>query len=259
MVQRKTRETARVARPAASPPASTPPSKRTGPHEPFGRAGLTGSRPPRFPFVGRERETAYIRSEVEAGRNVILTGPFGIGRTSIVENAARLMAETWLLATADCERPPVEVWRQLFGELFPKKRARPGTERKPMRWLRAAVMHRRPEDPRRHALLLDNLSRITTMRLDMVRRLSARFPVIAIVEAFAPEEGLAALRRALGARKILRIGSLGPAATKRFLVECSRLHDLGWGAGEIRGLARAVAGFPLGMRDLVAAEIHRRT
>jgi hypothetical protein len=211
-----------------------------------------------WPFVGRERESAYVRVELEAGRSVVLTGICGIGRTSLAKHVAREMARDWFFVFADFDRAPGGVWRDLFARIFPGAQADLGNQARSVKWTRFRVSNRRLEDPRRHALVLDNVARLSAPRLDCVRRLRERFQVVAIAEDFLPKQESAALCAALWARRALRLGHLSLAPTLAFFEECSRRHGFGWGPGEVRGLARAAGGFPLGMREAVAAELRRR-
>jgi hypothetical protein len=211
-----------------------------------------------WPFVGREKEAAYVRAELEAGRSVVLAGIYGIGRTALAGHVAEQMAHDWRFVTVDFARGPAGVWRTLFAAIFPKAQARLPRGPRSARLLRHRVSTGRPEDPRRHVLVLDNVARLTVKGLDTLRRLRERFQVLAIVEGFVPEPAQQALSSALWARRPLRLGPLSRRATRAFLEECSRRRGLGWGPGEVRGLARAVAGFPLGMREAVVAELRRR-
>lgn len=210
------------------------------------------------PFVGREREEAYVRGELEAGRSVVLTGPFGMGRTSLVRHAAAGMAAEWAFVIVDFDRPPGEVWRGIFAALFPRAANPERGDTRPMRWIRFRVLNRPAESRRRHVVVLDNVARLTAPRLDLLGRLRGRYPVVAIVEDFLPDTARGGLCEALRARTPLRLAHLGPAATLAYFEECSRRHGFGWGAGEVRGLARATHGFPLGMREAVEAERRRR-
>jgi hypothetical protein len=211
-----------------------------------------------YPFIGRRRETAWVRAELEAGRSVVLTGIWGIGRTALARRVAEEMAREWLFVFADFEPAPGQVWRDLFSEIFPRAQERLRTEGRSAKWMRYRISNRRLEDRRRHVVVLDNVARLTAPRLDAIRRLRERFQVVAITEAFLPEEASDALCAALWARRPLRLGHLSEAATAAFFEECSRRHGFGWGEGEVLGLARAVNGFPLGMREAVAAQLRRR-
>jgi AAA ATPase domain len=209
-------------------------------------------------FVGREKEAAYLRAELQRGRSVVMAGPYGSGRTALARHVAERMARDWLFVFSGFERGPAEVWRSLFAALFPKAQARLRGASKPAQWLRYRVANLELEDPRRHVVVLDDIARVTDPRLEAVRRLRERFQVVAILEGFVPQPDRAALCAALFARAPVQLGRLSTAATAAFLGESSDRHAFGWGAGEIRGLARAVAGSPLGMRELVAAELRRR-
>jgi hypothetical protein len=189
---------------------------------------------------------------------VVLTGIWGIGRTALARRVAEEMAREWLFVFVDCERPPGQVWRDLFSAVFPSEQERLRAEGRSAMWMRCRVSSRRLEDPRRHVVVLDNMARLTAPRLDAIRRLRERFQVVAITEAFLAEEASVALCAALWARRPLQLGHLGEAATVAFLEECSRRHGFGWGEDAVLGLARAVNGFPLGMREAVAAELRLR-
>jgi hypothetical protein len=212
-----------------------------------------------YPFIGRRRETAWVRAELEAGRSVVLTGIWGIGRTALAKRVAEELAREWLFVFTDFDRAPGQVWRDLFSAIFPVAQERLRTEGRSAKWMRHRISSRRLEGRRRYVVVLDNVARLTTPRLDAIRRLRERFQVVAITEAFLPEEASVALCAALWARRPLQLGHLSEAAVVAFFEECSRHHGFGWGEGEVLGLARAVNGFPLGMREAVAAELRRRT
>jgi hypothetical protein len=146
----------------------------------------------------------------------------------------------------------------VFAAFFPRAQARLRGASKPVQWLRYRVSNLRLEDRRRHVVVLDNVARLSTRGLEVVRRLRERFQVVAIAEAFLPVEASAALCAALRARRPLQLGPLSEAASVAYFEECSRRHGLGWGEGEVLGLARAANGFPLGMTEAVAAELRQR-
>ena len=211
----------------------------------------------RYPFVGRERETAQVRGELEAGRSVVLTGISGIGRTALAHHVADAMAAETSFVFVDINEGPGEVWRKLFAAIFPEARSCRGGQEASTKWMRFRVSSARPDGPRRHVVMLDNLARLSPQRLDVLRRLRARYSVLAIAEDFLPEAAKIGVCTALWARPPLRLGHLSRAATVDYFDECSRRWELGWGRGEIVGLATATGGFPLGMRQAVAAELRR--
>jgi len=211
-----------------------------------------------LPFVGRARECARLRSEFVAGRSVVLTGIHGIGRTALARHLADELARDFRFAFCDLETGPGGVWRELFAALHPRAHARLRHEPRSVPWTRHRVLNKAPEDPRRHVVVVDNVARLSARGLDLMRRLRERFLVLAIAEAFLPEQPMSELCLALWTRGPMRLGYLSRAATACFLEECVRRHGFAWGRAEVQGLARALAGFPLGMREVVAAELRRR-
>jgi hypothetical protein len=212
----------------------------------------------RPPFVGRQKESAYVRRELEAGRSIVLSGIYGIGRTSLVRQLAAEMAHDWHFVFVDAAAGPADIWREVFGQAFPASSRRLGTRTPLVGWTRFRVLHRPFEDSRRHVIVLDNLARLSARRVDLARRTGARCPVIAIVESFLPSEACAQLALALRCRAPLQLGHLSLAATIEFFEVCSSRHGFGWAPGDVRGLARATRGFPLAMRDAVDGECRRR-
>jgi len=159
---------------------------------------------------------------------------------------------------ANFDHTPGEVWGDLFAALFPRAFKRQRGETGPAKWTRFRVLNQPAETRRRHVVVLHDVARLTAPKLDLLRRVRERYQVIAIAEDFLPEAARVAICQALWAWAPLRLTRLGPAATLTFFEQCSRSHGFLWSAGEIRGLARATHGFPLGMREAVEAEHRRR-
>ena len=172
------------------------PRRTSSSWSPPGAAGLE------LPFVGRRRETAYLRAEIAAGRSIVITGAFGVGRTALVVESARQLALEWSFLFSGFDVGSA-------GELGDK------------------LSRRRREDPRRQALVLDDVAKVTPQRVEAARRLRERYRVIAIVEAFVPEAQQAALASALWARPPLQLGCLDRAATLKYFEACSRRLGLG--------------------------------
>ncbi len=147
-----------------------------------------------YPFVGRRKETAWVRAELGAGRSAVLSGIWGIGRTALVKRVAEQMERDWLFVFADFERTPGQLWRELFASIFPSAQEHLPTERGSATWLRYRISNPRLEDRRRLVVVLDNVARLTAQRLDAIRRLRERFQVVVIAEAFLLDQASAARR-----------------------------------------------------------------
>ena len=70
-------------------------------------------------FVGRGQEAERIRGELLAGRNVVLTGRFGIGRTALLRHLAREMKAEWRFIFLDGSLTAARLCEQLHLALFP--------------------------------------------------------------------------------------------------------------------------------------------
>jgi hypothetical protein len=58
-------------------------------------------------FVGRKHEIAVILKSLRQNRNVILSGKYGVGRSSLVKHIARLNPETWQFLFADFSKKEI--------------------------------------------------------------------------------------------------------------------------------------------------------
>ena len=206
-------------------------------------------------FVGRQEELARIRAELMAGKNLVLTGPFGIGRTAVLRHLAWELKETWAFTFLDGALTPGRMRQDLFFTLFPEQR-----EALRRGWLspaaqRRAIAGQALPDRRSRVVVLDNLAKATRQRIDFARwlRSQGRFQVVAVTERVLPEQALLHLRTALAPAPLLTLERLDSATAREFFHAWSAMHRLGWGPAQLRGLVQATRGYPLGMRETVAA------
>jgi hypothetical protein len=207
------------------------------------------------PFVGRRREAARIRAVLEANRNVVLTGPFGIGRTALARHAARTMAEHFRFVFLDGDRSPARLCRDLIEGLFGPG-GRPG-EALSYRAARRQIAARIPTDARRHVVVLDDIATISHPKLELLRFLVGlgRLRFLVVVEAFLPVADMVRLRSVLVAATLLRLGPLALRDVERYFEERAGALRLPWTRAQVHGFAQAAHGFPAGMRDILARAV----
>ena len=211
-------------------------------------------------FVGRFAEIASLCSELQAGRNVVIVGKYGIGRTSLVRQAAAQLEAAFRFFFLDFASTPADMCRSAFEEIFKgmPRRRRPSPES--YRQVRRFVAHESPREARIPALVFDDIARLTPAKCDLLRYLAraGRFRFVAIAEAFLPPADLLRLRVLLFPNTLLRLCPLGPGESEEFFSSASRDLGLSWTASRVSLLARVKHGYPLAMAETVTRELRRR-
>jgi len=210
-------------------------------------------------FVGREREIEQVAFALGAGTNVVLSGKFGMGRTSLLQQVAAKSRNRWQFVFGDCSRPPATVCRQLSCPLSRPRRLWQRIEEPAYREARRRLLKAAREAAPPPVFVLDNVARMTPAKWELLRFLSgaSRLRFVVIVESFLPESDLKRLRTCLYPSIRLHLGRLSRSQSHEFFERVSTRIGLGWSREKIRGLVARGGGFPLSMVE-VAAEAATR-
>jgi hypothetical protein len=211
-------------------------------------------------LVGREREEARLASALGAGRNAVVSGKYGSGRTALVRHLAGTCAGRFRFALCDFSAPPRDTWATLAAAFLPAKRGKTSIRQTGYRTLRARVLGASLGDGPPAVVVLDDVGRVTPARLDLVRRLSVtdRFLFVAVVERHLPDAERKHLLACLAPCERLRLGPLSQPAVRGFLARASAARGLSWTPEKIEAVARGTGGYPLSMRLALERREERR-
>lgn len=202
-------------------------------------------------LVGREKEGTRVVAALAAGRNVVVSGKYGSGRTALVRHLARTCAGQLRFVFCDFSAPPRETWATLAEALVPpQRRVVTKGRRGGYRTLRARVLGAPLAAGPPPVVVLDDVGRLTPARHDLVRRLtvSGRFRLVAILERHLPASEHARLLACLAPLERVDLGPLPQPAVRDFLARAAAVRGLAWTSEKIAAVAWGTGGYPLSMR-----------
>ena len=191
------------------------------------------------------------------GDAIIISGKYGIGRTSLVRHIADINKDFWRFVFVNYSCNALDASRGIFLQLFPNNLE----QCRLLRYTELRQCIARFYDRRRETVIvIDNIAKLSPQKLELLRywKLHSGFQFIAITESFLPAEQLRKLRGCLGAASPLFLNRLPLTRVKQFVELSSQRYGLGLKDAEIRGIAKAAGGHPLSMTCLVMAERRRR-
>lgn len=204
-------------------------------------------------FAGREKEKTKIIKELQRGRNIILTGKYGIGRTCLIHHVASLLPSPWRFIFVSFNQTPGQTSKTLMKELgmrrtFSKTGIPMGYKSRRYRIAGMAV-----RKGLKIVIVLDDIARLTTAKKVFLRHLilEQHFQFIAIVEHFLPEKDLFDLKTQLFPATHVTLGYLDNADVEHILQNHSRRYRLEWDDRQVRQLAALSGGYPLGITEML--------
>ena len=208
-------------------------------------------------FRGRKREIAAINSELGKEKNIILTGKFGIGKTTLVKKISQIAGERWLFLFSDFSETPSKVCQDLLKALKPKRSVRDRKKYIDYKKCRSMISEIVSKSERQCVIVLDNIEKLTPRKLDLIRywewKRSCLF--IAIPEHFLSKEDINQLRICLYPSRVINLRYISAEQTRRFFQDCAARYQLQWTESDIHMLSLASKGYPLGMKEFVMREL----
>ena len=209
---------------------------------------------------GREKEIKKILSHLQRGENIILTGKYGIGRTTLMKHIAAIAMNRWRFLFLDFSQTPGQMIKQMSAMLSPKKNSKSESHCLRYKYSRSFVVRVATKNKYSTVLVLDDVARLTNPKLRLLQYLvlEGKFQFVVIVESFLPEEDLFRLRAALLPMAVIKLRYLNEVSTVRLLHHLAVRYSFNWPEPDIHLLAAATHGYPLGVHDLVVRELERQ-
>jgi len=213
-----------------------------------------------IPFVGRAREIREITDALTAGTNIVLVGPYGIGRSALVRQVAQSMRSRLRFVFADFSGTPGEASDALVAALAPLRAGR-ATSSPPGHKLRRFRIARMEHGRKPTVVVMEDIARFTDPMARFIRFLELRtgFRYVAIAERSMPPESLTALRARLSPSILIRLGPLSQPASTILLRRYGERHNLGWTDDEVRMAAACTVGRPARILEFVQRAVERRS
>ncbi len=208
-------------------------------------------------FVGREKETKQIIKALKRGDNVILMGKYGIGRTSLAKHIADITPNRWRFIFIDFSQTPGKVCRHLMDRLLDGKSSKEYGKALGYKSIRFRISTLAFADQREPVLVLDNIEKLSTQKLDLIRCLAMtkRFRFVAILENFLREDKLFSLRAWLTPAFLTKVSYLSRQNGREFFHHYAAKHRLPWTESEINSIAEITGGYPLGMKEVLTRKL----
>jgi len=205
-------------------------------------------------FVGRKREIAAVMKSLKQGRNVLLTGRFGVGRSRLVKHISKLHSDGWQFLFADFSKTAARSCNDMVVPDRGRSRRHRYTR---LMYAKDIILGKKLAQDRPRVAVLDNIGKISHQKLSFIRdlRFDGDLLFIAITESFFSETDLFLLRSVLYPSDWLPLRNLNRPETLAFFRKVSQRKKLGWSENFIRNLAASTEGYPLLMKERVQREV----
>jgi hypothetical protein len=214
-------------------------------------------------FAGRKTETKFISESLRHGKNIILSGKCGIGRTALIKEISHLFSNERKFVFVDFSQTPGKMSEKLMRELGLSCRLKKTGRKmgyKSMRYRIANVMVSHKNKP---VIIFDNIAKLTPQKIIFLRNLieENHFQFIAIVENFLSATAFPSLQALLFPADCILLNRLKNTDVACFLHLYSNKYKLNWTDHYIHDLTAIAGGHPLSMMEMIKnkrGEIHDR-
>jgi hypothetical protein len=208
-------------------------------------------------FVGRKSEKKKIIESLHNGKNIILGGKFGIGRTSLIRNIAKMLADERKFVFVDFSQTPGRMSEKLMKESGLSMRLKNKGNKMSYKSMRYRIANAKSSKGENPVIVFDNIAKITFQKIMFLRHLISEqhYQFIAIVEKFLPQKDLFALKAQFMPFVILTLGHLKTNDVENLLHNYAEKNHLNWMNSFTHKLALLSDGYPLGLVEMLKKEL----
>ena len=116
-----------------------------------------------MPFVGRQSEKKKIMESLNCGQNIILGGKFGIGRTRLIREIAKLVNERKFIFV-DFSQTPGKMSEKIMKVLGITRRVKNQTRQMGYKSMRCRIANTDIAKQHKPVIVFDNVAKITARR-----------------------------------------------------------------------------------------------
>ncbi|MEQ8180187.1 MAG: AAA family ATPase [Smithellaceae bacterium] len=203
-------------------------------------------------FTGREKEKKKIIKELERGNNVILTGKFGIGRTSLIKKISKQLDGQRQIVFVDFSQTPRKISERLMKELQICNRFKRTGNKMGYKSMRYRIAETGSLTKNKPVIVFDNIAKLTQPKITFLKYLhdEGHFQFIAIIENFLSEKHVLLLKILLFPATNCSLGYLSDSDVSVFIRHYAKMHHLELSDAYIASLTLLAGGYPLGMISL---------
>lgn len=204
-------------------------------------------------FIGRDSEKKKIIESLNDGKNIILGGKFGIGRTSLIKEIAKILANERKFIFVDFSQTPSKMSDKLMKELGLSTRLNNRGKKMRYKSMRYRITQSKSSKQQLPVIVFDNVAKVTVQKIILLRHLTLErnFQFIPIVENFLPQKDLFELKTQFIPSVTLTLRYLKKDDIENILNAYAEQYHFDWTDNHIHNLSALSDGYPLGLVEML--------
>lgn len=210
-------------------------------------------------FIGRQNEKKKIIKALQLGKNIFLSGKFGIGRTSLVKKIAEQLGEQRQFVFVDFGQTPGKMSKKLMKELHISSRLKKAGKKMSYRSMRHRIATVVSSTKNKPVIIFDNVAKLTQQKIIFLRHLieEDHFQFIAIAENFLPGKDASLLKAEFLPMETVSLHHLSVENVSAYIRHYAEKHHLNLSESYIDDLTALAGRYPLNMVDLIKSVVNK--